>query len=347
LVTFNTVNLKAVQPKKPKTQLQMKTILPGKLLVAALAPVVFSAISSQADVITAFSGVSTILNVNGPGGESITLSTQLSYGNFTGFGNEYLYQYRVLVNAASPAIDGFNLWTPSLAVFNANAGNNAAIANQSINFATTGAGANGGAANFANLFVASQQDPGGAGPGGSTIPATPGGAAPFNNVAAFLPNGGFSTAGNPNSYTFPGLAAYGFLNGGFNFDTAAAVGIPPIGQNVGGKNWGFTYWANKPGGAFDGNQLIRWFAINPGADSLNPGQSMVFDAFSPFPPVAGGAFPDPIGPEVIFSLDDVNGDTTLPTLDPVSDVPEPSTWSLLALAGVVVTWQLRRRTAQA
>jgi len=82
----------------------------------------------------------------GPGGESITLTTQISAGNFFGFGNEFLYQYNVSVNPGSARVDGLNLWTPSAAVV-AGGGN---IAQKAINMATTGAAANGGAALAAN-----------------------------------------------------------------------------------------------------------------------------------------------------------------------------------------------------
>jgi hypothetical protein len=278
-------------------------------------------------VINAFSPVFTITPIAGPGGESVTLNTQISYGFFQGLGWEYLYQYNVVVNGGSPAVDGFNLWTAGLPAVNA--GGN--VSQNAVNLATTGLVGNGNPANFGNLFIASQQDPGGAGPAGSTIPATPGGAAPFNNIPAFIPT--FSTTGNPIQYFF--LTAPGNLNRAFNLDTTIGPlgpGIVPAGQNIGGLNWGFTYWNDAAG-----DSVIRWFAVNPGADSLLPGDSLTFDAFSPFGPVAAGAFPDPPSVDDVFvGFDDINGDVTAPVQDTLDAVPEPAVGSLLAasLAGL-------------
>ena len=265
----------------------------------------------------------------GPNGESVTLTTQISAGNFFGFGNEFLYQYNVLVNAGSARVDGLNLWTPSAAVFNG--GGN--IAQTAINMATTGAAANGGAVLAGNAKVASQIDPGGNGPAGSVIPPTPGGAAIPNGIGAFIPT--FSTTGNAIFYVFPGLA--GNLSASFNFDTTVNG---TAGQNVGGLNWGFTDWSNG-----DGNNLIRWFAVNPGADGLLPGQSMTFDAFSPFPPVAGGAFPDPPSASpVYFDFDDSAGGVSDLTTNPDVATPEPSTASLLITSALSLGWWVRRKS---
>ena len=267
--------------------------------------------------------------VIGPNGESITLTSQISAGNFFGFGNEFLYQYNVSVNPGSARVDGLNLWTPSAAVV-AGGGNIAQIA---LNMATTGGAANAGAPLAGNDKVSSQIDPGGAGPGGAVIPPTPGGAAIPNGIAGFIPT--FSTTGNAISYVFPGLA--GNLSAAFSFDTTAGG---QAGQNVAGLNWGFTDWSNG-----DGNNLIRWFAVNPAADGLLPGQSMTFDAFSPFPPVSGGAFPDPDAPDVFVDFDDINGDVTPTILDTDAAAPEPSTVSLLAVSAAGLGLWGRRKAS--
>lgn len=285
---------------------------------------------AQNSVITTYSPVFNINPIAGPGGESVGLKTQISYGNFFGFGNEYLYQYQVTVNAGSPAVDGFNLWTVSQAAVNAggNVGGNA------ITLAT--------AAN-ANDKIASAADPGGAGPGASVIPATPGaapGPAPFNNIPGFVP--AFSFGGNAIAYTF--LTPNGNLNQNFNFDTTIADPNNPAGA-VAGLNWGFTYWNDGAG-----DSLLRWFSVGGagGGNSLVAGKTMTFDVFSPFGPVSAGAFPDPQGPELVdVAFNDINGDISLPTQDTLDAAPEPSTWSLLIASTLGLGLLLRRKTVRA
>jgi hypothetical protein len=317
-----------------KTFLASKNHLPGLLAISLLGLSVMPGLAQINSVIYGFGPVFNINPIGGPGGDSVSLNTQISYGNFNGFGNEYLYQYQVTVNAGSPAIDGFNLWTVSQAAFNAG-GNTAGNA---ITLAT--------AANANNLIAVAPggaQDPGGAGPGASVIPATPAGApgpAPFNNIPAFVP--AFSYGGNAIAYTF--LTPNGNLNQNFNFDTTVADPNNPAGA-VGGLNWGFTYWNDGTG-----DSLLRWFSVGGagGGNSLAAGQTMTFDVFSPFGPVSAGAFPDPQGPEAVdVGFDDVNGLSTLPALDSVDTAPEPSTWSLLAVSALTFGVLLRRKSVQA
>lgn len=312
-----------------------KSFAPPKPLLIPLAVSLMgaSALSGMAQnsIIFGTAPAATIGPILGPNGESITLTTQISAGNFFGFGNEFLYQYQVFVNAGSAPVDGLNLWTPSAAIV-AGGGN---IAQAALNMATTGGAANGGLPLAANDKVSTQIDPGGAGPAGSVVPPTPGGAPIANGIAAFLPD--VSTTGNGGFYSFPGLA--GNLPFFFQFNTAAAGSA---GQNVAGLNWGFTDWSNG-----DGNNLIRWFSVNPGADSLVAGDSMVFDAFSPFGPVSGGAFPDPDSPDVFVDFDDTNGDVTATSTDPDATAPEPSTVSLLAVSAIGLGWWGRRKSQTA
>jgi hypothetical protein len=62
--------------------------------------------------------------------------------------------------------------------------------------------------------------------------------------------------------------------------------------------------------------------------------------------VSAGAFPDPQGPELVdVAFDDINGNTTLAALDPLTDVPEPSTWSLV-IASMFGMGLLRRHKAK-
>lgn len=145
------------------------------------------------------------------------------------------------------------------------------------------------------------------------IPATPG-IPPFNTVFPFITTASFT--GNPTQYVFN--VPPGNLNLGVNLNTTIGlVGNPvaPSGQNVAGKNWGFTFWSDGAG-----NDLFRWFAINPGVDSLNPGDSMTLDLFSTARPgAAGGAFPDPPAIQDVFvSFDDTMGDVS----DAVEDTQE-------------------------
>ena len=319
---------------KTNSKVVFSNNLKRTILQTAVAITLLFAVSNiQAQINSVIYTFGPVFNINpiaGPGGESVSLNTQISVGNFFGFGNEYLYQYQVTVNAGSPAVDGFNLWTVSQAAVNAggNVGGNA------ITLAT--------AAN-ANNLVASSADLGGAGPGGSVIPVTPGGApgpAPFNNAPGFLP--AFSFGGNAIAYTF--LTPNGNLNQNFNFDTTVADPNNPAGA-VAGLNWGFTYWSDGAG-----DSLLRWFSVGGagGGNSLAAGDTMTFDVFSPFGPVAAGAFPDPQGPESVdVSFDDINGDVTLPALDSLTDVPEPSTWSLLIVAMLGLGMLHRRQAARA
>ena len=278
-------------------------------------------------IITGFSPVFNINPIAGPGGESVSLNTQISYGNFFGLGNEYLYQYQVTVNAASPAINGFNLWTVSQAVFNA--GGN--VAGNAIT-AATAAPAN----NLIAVAPGGVADLGGAGPGGSAVPGTPGGVANFNNLGAFVP--AFSYGGNGGFYVF--TTPPGNLNQNINLDTTVADPNNPPGA-IAGLNWGFTYWADGAG-----DSVIRWYALGGagGGNTLAAGKTMTFDAFSPFGPVSAGAFPDPQGPESVdVGFDDNNGDSSLPALDTVDSVPEPSTWGLLATSLLGGGLMLRRK----
>ena len=290
------------------------TLLTGVTLAAGL----LSAQTGRAQVnslITGFTPVFPIGNIVGPGGESVSLNTQISWGFFAGLGNEYLYQYQVHVNAGSPAVDGFNLWTIGPLAGNAAGAINLAVA-----------------AN-ANDKIATFADVGGAGPGGPLqIPPTPGGtpaASPFVAAVSTPLPGAF--------YNFPGGVGQLFQN--INLNTTVADPNAPVGA-VAGLNWDFTYWTDGAG-----DSLMRFFSDGGpgGGNSMLAGDTMTFDVFSPFGPVAAGAFPDPQGPSAVdTSFDDVNGDITAPVAD--TDVPEPSTWSLLALSvlGFGVVGRIRR-----
>lgn len=281
--------------------MRMKTAI---AIIAAIATISSVALPGGAlaanSIITSFTPVVFKGVVLGPNNESVSLSIQISFGFFNGLGWRYLYQWNFVVNPFSPPVDGMNVESvgPAAVALGGNiAANAVALA----------------VANNANNKAASNPDPGGLGPGGVVIPATPG-APPFNTVFPFITTASFT--GNPTQYVFN--VPPGNLNLGVNLNTTIGlVGNPvaPSGQNVAGKNWGFTYWSDGAG-----NDLFRWFAINPGVDSLNPGDSMTLDLFSTARPgAAGGAFPDPPAIQDVFvSFNDTMGDVS----DAVEDTQE-------------------------
>jgi hypothetical protein len=285
----------------------------GLLLMAAAAVIPRSG-SAQPSVITAFSPV---VNVPIPvvNGEIVSVNEQISYGFFAGLGFEYLYQYQLVNSPLSlNPVDGFNLWTGG--------GGNAVAA---IGAATGGGG-------LGNLWAASANDAGGLGAAAAVIPATPGAAViPVNNTIGGVPflnngiNNGLVTvlgtaSGNYGNavYTFPGLNfVYGAgvnLNANISADAPLAAG-----------GWEFTAWGDGAG-----DNLFRWF--DTAAPIPAGGTGPVFDVFSPYGPVAAGAFPDPLGPDLVdVSWDDTAGDvSSVP--DPLDSVPEPGTLSLLVVS---------------
>ncbi|HEX7653677.1 MAG TPA: hypothetical protein VF607_09230, partial [Verrucomicrobiae bacterium] len=254
----------------------------------------------------------------GPSGEVASVTSQISYGFFAGFGLEYLYQYRVNVGAASPVpVNGFNLWSGG-----AGLGAGAAI------LAATGQPPGGGAGAAANLWAASAPDLANPAlrqaPGGVTIPPTPV-AAPFANAAFNALVASVTSSLGAGGYVF--LTPPGNLNQSVNFNS---------------PGWDFTAWSDGAG-----SSLVRWFS----AGGVAPGNSSpVFSVLSPFGPVPAGAFPDPPDTgSVNISIDDVLGESTYAS-DPqgageLTPVPEPGFWGAGA-ALVLGCWAfLRRRLA--
>ena len=239
----------------------------------------------------------------GPSGETASVTTEISFGFFAGFGLEFLYQYRVNVAPASPvAVNGFNLWT----------GGGGLGAGPAI-LAATGQPPGGGAGAAGNLWAASAPDLANpllrAAPGGVTIPPTPV-AAPFANGAFNALVANVTSSIGAGGYVF--LTPPGNLNRNVNFNS---------------PGWDFTTWSD--GG---GNSLVRWFS----AGGVAPGASSpVFSVLSPFGPVPAGAFPDPPSTSFVdISIDDVLGDTssvadTLGNGD-LTAVPEPGFWATCA-----------------
>ena len=252
----------------------------------------------------------------GPSGETASVTTEISYGFFAGFGFEYLYQYRVNVAPASPAaVNGFNLWT----------GGGGLGAGPAI-LAATGQPPGGGAGAAANRWAASAPDLANpllrAAPGGVTIPPTPV-AAPFANGAFNALVANVTSSIGAGGYVF--LTPPGNLNRNVNFNS---------------PGWDFTTWSD--GG---GNSLVRWFS----AGGVAPGASSpVFNVLSPFGPVPAGAFPDPPSTSFVdISIDDVLGDTasaadTLGTGD-LTAVPEPAHWAAFAALALGCFGVLRRK----
>jgi hypothetical protein len=200
----------------------------------------------------------------GAGGISVTLNTQISYGVFAGIGGpEYLYQFNVVPNVGSPPLRGFNIITGG-----------APVPVPAVLLATP----------FADLTIwTAPGDPGDAAVPAPLTPPVGGGASPLlpgfsNDVAGF----GFVFLVPPVAPTnlFPNIATLTAVPGA-------------SGQNVGGKNWGFSYFSDGIG-----DQLIRWYAANDlvaSPDVLAFPNTMTFDLLSPNGPSPAGAVPNAPG----------------------------------------------------
>ena len=281
-------------------------------------------------------------------GETISLTTQLGYGVFSGYGNAYLYSYTVKDTGASN-IMGFNVYGGGRQGLTNALGGNALIVSDA------GDTRGGGAGLAPGLVPGTTQ----------VIPVTPGGTAAGNFVnlptrpnyiqiassdKAPAPVGGWFES------QYPGLGLYNANPNAASFtvdmnDPGSNINSPGNNGTIGsGTNagWGFTDWyfQGVPGGtgANKTGNLIRWYSTAAGSD-LKPGQTMTFDLLSQYGPVPAGAFPDPDYDEVSLGIDDGNpADDAITYDDTDTSVPEPA--SLTALAGAAALGLRRRRVVR-
>lgn len=304
-----------------KKHTQLKPFVSRSMLFAGgAAALCLAAPSGMAQSVIFGSGpVSPVFNLPVVNGVNATLQSEISVGFFAGIGTEYLYQYAI-TDVGGPNLQGFNMNTASFAAVLA--GGN--IANNSIALATAAPG---------NLLAASAPDVLPVGALGGILSPTPAGtvtpfATPLFQALAPVPgtaSGGLGFA--VYAFNTPLQALYG--GGGINADGPLAGGA-----------WEFTAWSDGIG-----DTLTRWFSSN--GVGLAPGNSIVFDLFSPFGPVPAGAFPDPSGADESFgSVDDSAGDFTS-VEDSDTAVPEPSTWGLMAVSAAGFGLFLRRKAARA
>jgi len=275
---------------------------------------------AQNSVINAFGPVFG-QNINA-GGFNATVNSQLSFGNFFGLGNEWLYQYQVIdnVNAGggNNPIQGYNL-------FSGPAGNPGAIA--AAQAGLWGATAAGGAVGGANPIAAA---------GGAANNVING--IPFQNNLALPNNGGLIAAlsfnGGALVYTFPGLNNGINLNA--NINTATPANTPnPAGGAALPTDWEISIWADAAG-----DTLVHWFDAN-GNGLQTAGASVTFDIFSPYGPVPGNNFVDP-GSSSELGVDDLGGDQQFDgDAYPTQDVPEPNA-SVLGIFGILALAVVRR-----
>jgi hypothetical protein len=285
-------------------------------------------------------------------GETITLTTQIGYGTFAGFGNAYVYSYTV-TNTGNKAIAGFNVY----------GGGRQGLTNAltlGTDMVVSDAGDDRGDADM-NLQLA---------PGlvvGTTqrIPDTPGATVVGNNVnlptrpnyieiassddPVAVPPGGWYES------SFPGLGLYNANPNATTFtvdmnDPGSNLNSPGNNQMAEGTGtnpgWGFTDWSYRGTnvGADKTGNLIRWYSTVGTSDLLH-NQTMTFDLLSLYGPVPAGAFPDPDFDEVSVGIDDDSSADEADTFDDDdTDIPEPfSAALLLPVAGIA----LLRRTPRA